>query len=267
MLQERLSKEVRRLEEVVEQARERIEKAPEGSLRVSNAGKLVRYYQYLGKKDGKLQERYLHKDQIALVQKLAQKSYDERVLNQASKDLANLRRITASDRAFGTEAIKGIYEKQVAARKSLIVPFELPDEDYACLWEKENQRERLISSVNCIYQTEKGDRVRSKSEVIIADKLHRAGISYLYERPCYIEGLDTVHPDFTVLNKRTRKQYIWEHFGGMDDPDYREKALRKIAAYAREGMVLGNGLIATFETASTPLDVEQVDIYIRTYLL
>ena len=36
---------------------------------------------------------------------------------------------------------------------------------------------------NLIYRTERGELVRSKSEWIIADKLHAAGIDYQYEQP------------------------------------------------------------------------------------
>ncbi|MDO4501680.1 MAG: hypothetical protein Q4D06_00710 [Coriobacteriia bacterium] len=264
MLQEELDKEVRRLEEVVDQARKRLADAPEGSLRVNCSGKLVRYQQYLGRVNGKIRERYLRKDQRSLALQLAQKDYDLRVLKQAERDLASIRRLSSRG-SVGAQAIKRIYAQMGPERKSMVVPFELPDDDYALLWERENQREPLISITTRAYQTEKGDLVRSKSEVIIADKLHRAGVRYLYERPCYIEGLDTVHPDFTVLNKRTRQQFIWEHFGLMDDPDYRERALRKVSAYARSGLVLGKGLIATFETAATPLDVQLVDTYIRSF--
>lgn len=36
---------------------------------------------------------------------------------------------------------------------------------------------------NLIHRTERGDLVRSKSELVIADKLHARGIDYAYEQP------------------------------------------------------------------------------------
>ncbi|MBQ9321830.1 MAG: hypothetical protein IJ239_05705, partial [Eubacterium sp.] len=50
------------------------------------------------------------------------------------------------------------------------------------------------------FYTSKGERVRSKSEVIIADTLARMGVPYRYEFPIRFSGTGTFHPDFTVLN-------------------------------------------------------------------
>ena len=70
----------------------------------------------------------------------------------------------------------------------------------------------------CMFYTSKGERVRSKSEVIIADVLNREGVPYRYEYPIYIKGIGKIYPDFTVLNIGIRKEMIWDHFGMMDDP-------------------------------------------------
>ena len=79
--------------------------------------------------------------------------------------------------------------------------------------------------------TDRGERVRSKSEVIIANLMAKENIPYKYECPLYLNGFGTVHPDFTALNVRERKEYYWEHLGMMEDPEYSEKAVRKISAY------------------------------------
>ena len=108
-----------------------------------------------------------------------------------------------------------------------------------------------------------GVRVRSKSEVIIADALSRAGIPFRYEYPTGIKGWGTLYPDFTCLDTRTREEIIWEHFGLMGDHDYTENAVQKIARYAASGYILGKNFIATFESGATPLSVKQVQAYIR----
>ena len=68
--------------------------------------------------------------------------------------------------------------------------------------------------------TAKGEYVSSKSEKIIADTLTKNNINYVYELPLRLKGYGTVKPDFTVLNKRTRQEYVWEHFGMMDGNVY-----------------------------------------------
>ncbi len=51
----------------------------------------------------------------------------------------------------------------------------------------------------------------------------------------------------------------------MDDPNYAEIAIQKVARYAASGYTLGKDLIATFESGSTPLSAKQVQSYIKAY--
>lgn len=117
------------------------------------------------------------------------------------------------------------------------------------------------------FYTANGVRVRSKSEVIIADALDRAGIPYRYEFPTSVKGWGTLYPDFTCLRPSTREEVIWEHFGLMGEPDYAENAVQKLAHYAASGYTIGKNLIATFESAATPLSVKQVQAYIKALLM
>ena len=63
-------------------------------------------------------------------------------------------------------------------------------------------------------------------------------------------------PDFTILCKSNRREIIWEHLGLLDDPDYLEKSIWKIALYERNGYFLGDRLIITYETKKHPLDIK-----------
>ena len=109
--------------------------------------------------------------------------------------------------------------------------------------------------------------MRSKSELIIANKLKQHNIPYKYEYPLVLSTGVTVHPDFTCLNINTRQEFIWEHFGIMGDSDYMNKTLKKINDYAKSGYVLGRNFIATFESSSIPLNSNTIDININEYLL
>ena len=40
-----------------------------------------------------------------------------------------------------------------------------------------------------------------------------------------------ITPDFVLLNKRTRQEFYFEHFGMMDNPEYSSKAIHKIEMY------------------------------------
>ena len=115
--------------------------------------------------------------------------------------------------------------------------------------------------------TNRGERVRSKSEKILADYFFQKGIIYKYECPLYLKSIGVVHPDFTFLSRKTRQEIYWEHDGRMDDPIYAQNAVRKIQAYEKNGIYPGERLILTFETTKNVLDMELVEKLVSRYLM
>lgn len=76
--------------------------------------------------------------------------------------------------------------------------------------------------VGKIYKTLKGDMVRSKSEVIIANILFNEKINYEYEKELhYKAGAHPIKPDFTIYVNGN--EYYWEHLGmvGIEEYDNR----------------------------------------------
>src|SRR3546814_13492106 len=71
--------------------------------------------------------------------------------------------------------------------------------------------------------------VRSKSEVIIANLLHQAGIPFTYEEPLYAEDGSFFLPDFTL--RVGGEKYFWEHWGMMSDEGYSAHRKKKKAWY------------------------------------
>ena len=88
-----------------------------------------------------------------------------------------------------------------------------------------------------IQVSEKGEFMISKSEVIIADKLHNNNIKYVYETPITDDRGITIHPDFTIEDNNTGITYYWEHLGMLTKDDYRSKWKRKQEWYDRSGIV------------------------------
>ena len=84
-------------------------------------------------------------------------------------------------------------------------------------------------NLNKIYSTLKGDMVRSKSEVIIANMLYHSGLEYVYEKELVFEG-GQMRPDFTVTTPKGRIIY-WEHLGLLGTENYDETWLIKKRAY------------------------------------
>lgn len=69
-----------------------------------------------------------------------------------------------------------------------------------------------------IHEALSGDMVRSKSEVIIANLLHQAGIPFTYEEPLYAEDGSFFLPDFTL--RVAGEKYFWEHWGMLSEEGY-----------------------------------------------
>lgn len=118
---------------------------------------------------------------------------------------------------------------------------------------------------DCIYPTLRGERVRSKSESIIADELFKRGIPYLYEPILEINGIEYL-PDFIILDPETGSIYIWEHLGLMEKNDYALKVYDKLKVYQSAGWILGINLITTSETRSVPFTGQNANSAIDYFL-
>jgi hypothetical protein len=82
-----------------------------------------------------------------------------------------------------------------------------------------------------IHRTERGDLVRSKSELVIADKLFARGIEYAYEQPLSLGAGRVRYPDFTIIDHARGVTFYWEHLGLLSDPGYAARWNRKRAEY------------------------------------
>ena len=102
-----------------------------------------------------------------------------------------------------------------------------------------------------------GYKVRSKSEVLIADRLYEEGILFHYEelRP---EFGDNVSPD-CYIPIMPSERYVWEHFGAMDKENYFNRNRGKILDYLDHRWLPGINMITTYETKKQPLSEEMVD--------
>ena len=152
-------------------------------------------------------------------------------------------------------------------RQLLVTPIEPIWEKELARWYDSEYHGKEFYEGTAEIVTEKGERVRSKSEKILADYFYRNNILYQYERPLYLKGYGTVYPDFTFLSKKTRKEIYWEHEGMMDKPEYAKSAVKKIESYQRNGIHLGERLILTFETELTVLNSQIVEELVEKYLV
>jgi hypothetical protein len=93
---------------------------------------------------------------------------------------------------------------------------------------------------NLIHITSKGEKVRSKSEVIIANELYHAGINYTYEKKLLLKDGTKWLPDFT-LQLSGGEEIYWEHLGMSGNPGYSKRWENKKEVYAENGIAKNNG--------------------------
>lgn len=126
--------------------------------------------------------------------------------------------------------------------------------------------------------SERGERMISKSEVIIANCLnkYKKDIRYAYENKLTLESTGrTIKPDFTIEHLGTGRVFYWEHLGMMTREDYREKWHKKKQGYIEDGFVLFTAatandekvLIITEEYPNGGIDSQYFDEIIRQYIL
>ena len=249
-----------RLEKIISETKPRLENAPEGRLRLSKSHNHVQYYCCTEKK--KLGE-YISKENQSLIQKLAQKSYDEKILRLAEKRIWQIKKLVQD---YADDELEKIYLEEHFERQKLIVPVEPTWEQRLNEWKAKEYTGKGFYDNTPIILTEKGERVRSKSEKIMADYFYKKGIEYKYECPLYLKGLGVVHPDFTFLSKKNNEEIYWEHNGKCDDATYAKNMVKKINAYEDNGIYPGEGLILTYETEQTILNTNKIEQLVQKYL-
>lgn len=253
------------LEKVIERSEEVVErlKSFEGArLRIACHGQTPKYYYC--KEEGDANGKFLPKDEEYIAKNIAEYQYNKSVLKNAKSELVQINKLIKCEE---NNQILAEYEKMNPARKKLVTPYLVSNEEFAQKWQEIKYEGKPFADGFPEIYTRRGERVRSKSEKIIADTLYARGIPYRYESPLKLKGFGTVYPDFTVLNVRKRKIYYHEHFGMMSDEDYSGSALKKIETYERAGFFPGSELIITHETKERPLDTEILDKLAEKYYL
>ncbi len=119
--------------------------------------------------------------------------------------------------------------------------------------------ENPYNPTNLIHRTARGDLVRSKSEVIIADLLYDMGIKYSYE--ACVAGF---YPDFTVESPFDQSYLYIEHCG-VDTADYRDSFEMKLREYEDLGILPGQNLIITSEKDGH-IDAKAIENILRSHL-
>lgn len=259
-LKSMLDQEKLHLEDIILKATRELENAPEGYLRISRDKERTRYYHCLDDRNGV----YIPKENEQLPRQLAQKTYIHAVIKKAKKELEQ---ITHFLQHYDENSIEEIYQCSHAERQKLIVPIEPTLDQLIKRWYEEPYKGKEFQEGTAVIMTEHGERVRSKSEKILADYFFRKGILYLYEKPLLLQGYGVVYPDFTFYSPKLGKEIYWEHEGMMDKMEYARYAVKKLNSYQMNGIFPGERLILSFETEQEVLNTKLISELVERYLV
>lgn len=196
--------------------------------------------------------------------KLAQKSYYLRVKPIIEKNLIALKQF---EKEFSDETVNAIYDEMSLERKGLVEPLQCSAHTIVEQWQQEISEPNMRFPEHLKFETDNGELVRSKSELIITNALfrERESLLYRYEQPLVliVNGREIAfYPDFKIINVHTGKITYWEHVGMLDDSEYCNDFVSKMNIYQGNDLIPGKNLILTFETREHPLSIQSVRMHI-----
>lgn len=246
---------------------EQVRRKAEKSVEISNGGNFIcrkvrGTFQYY------LNGEYVKKSEKDKLRLLAKDRYYKKLLPILNAKIEAGRQAVEF---FSDSELEDVYSQMHEGKQVLFTPDFIPIEQRVKMFENEDYAAKTLDEeVTGEYFTANGERVRSKSEIIIADHLRRYSVVYKYEKPLEltVHGRRvTFYPDFTVMNLRTGRIYYLEHFGMMDNEDYYNAVLRKLDAFEMNQLLIGRDVLLLHESSSAPLNTRVLDCYIQEYLV
>ncbi len=246
------------LEKQIIDIKKELECLPDGKLICSKNGKYFKWFH----SDGVV-ATYIPKSNRKYAELLAIKTYLSLKLEDLEKEKQALQKY--AKQSPGEGKAQKLLEPS-SGFKELLKPYFTPISEELILWANEpyerNQRHPEQLSLTAV----SGNRVRSKSELLIDTSLYHHKIPFRYENQLKINN-QIFYPDFTIRHPQNGKTYYWEHFGMMDDPSYARNAFSKMQFYSENGIIPDINLITTYETREHPLGMDLIEKIISHYFL
>ncbi|AXV39097.1 AAA family ATPase [Methanobacterium sp. BAmetb5] len=121
-----------------------------------------------------------------------------------------------------------------------------------------------------INRTLRGEDVRSKSELIIANILYHYGIDYEYEGVLEFDG-EVRRPDFIIEDDDSGEFYYWEHLGMLNNLRYKQNWEKKKEWYYKNGITVEGGrngtLIISVDNKKGGIYSEEIENILKKHSL
>lgn len=222
-------------------------------------GKSTCYHQF--RKQGQTCRRKLNDGDPCIIPML-KIEYDKRVLKLLRKNLTAIQRFQKELVPLNEiDLADRFHPAKAALCKDLCITREMEACEFLKL-----QKQSVFHTENLLFETKRGETVRSKSESIIADTLFKYGYVYVTEFPVKTVKGKIRYMDFAILDLRTMEIKYWEHLGMLGNENYSDDAVRKLDEYLQSGFIPGKNLILSFETQQVPFTMVKAEALVKQYL-
>ncbi len=257
-------RELKELKNLAGIHRKRLQDFEPFRLKKSHAKDSSTVYYYL-KKKGVRKVKYLGPETNKTVNTIKEAKYTAELLRIIDNDIALLEKLTDEyvipDHVSVNSRLPGIYRDPVLSFANSFSP-------EAARWkrikEAEKARHPVFRPEDLKHTANDGTRMRSLSEMTIANYLISLGITFVYELPLIHHG-KRIYPDFTILSPIDNKtEIIIEHQGAMDSESYQAKYIRTMLFYLETKLVPNKDVFFTFNHLDGHLDLRQIDSILHT---
>ena len=259
MIYKKMLKEKEKIEQEIQVLKKQLSQFPEGKIFCCRSGKYVKWFHSDGKK-----QVYIPKKKRKFAEQLALKKYHIlRLKNLEQEKIA----IDFYLRHHIEDAESKVHSIVTSPEyQELLSPYFKPISQELSEWMNSPYQKNKRNPEHLTNKTLSGGSVRSKSEAMIDMVLFKSKIPYRYECCLQLDNIE-IYPDFTIRHPETGEIYYWEHFGLMDDVNYKKKAFSKLQHYVQNGIIPGIQLITTYETKDYPLSLELIEKIVEYYFM
>ncbi|MBO6128952.1 MAG: hypothetical protein J6P79_08650 [Pseudobutyrivibrio sp.] len=202
---------------------------------------------------------YIRSKELKNYMPLIQRDYDNSANRVLLKQYNKLNKLAKCIDSIDDISIQDVYEEQPEQKKSFITPLVDTKDEQIEKWHQEHPGCQNSFPIEKPIYTNKGETVRSKSEMIIDNLFYSFDIPYSYEPMLTLGDGHRICPDFAIYNQRLNKTIYWEHLGMIDIDDYAKSTLQKMYKYQKAGFEIGIDVLFSMESANGAFDSREIE--------
>ena len=232
-----------------EKCNEELANMPEGHLISTIRNGKVTYFKVVD--SGQRYKRISITNNKEMQRLLARKKHLELQLGRLDYEIKQL---TDVHHKFEKRVADNILEMLPAAYRKLPDEYFFQENDD---WGSQSFCQSTYKPEKKIHVTSRFLKVRSKSELLIAEKLYDHNVQFRYEEVISFNGRDFA-PDF-IIRRPDGKIIYWEHCGMTSEEGYVSYNRWKLSQYEKMGIVPWDNLIVTYDTEDGILNMPHIE--------